>query len=269
MVDLETGDRLTPGTVLGDEPLVDVGDVSTYPSNTERTAASVEETLRALTGRGAVPIVLGGDHYITYPAVCGVVTGLADRHGISPEEVRLGYLQVDGHFDLASDNAIYGRHFHGAPARLVSELPAVGLGRMAWIGQRGLVRQEQWDYVRREDLRYYTPAEIRRRGPAEVAREALARVGEGVHGIYITIDIDIVDVTEAPGTGAISFGGLSAGEFLSLVAALRDERVVAIDLVEVAPDYDPSERTARLAATALLRFLMRPAGNGEGDGRIG
>ncbi len=276
MVDLETGERFDPGVgagsargaAAGSAPaaggLADYGDVSVYPSSPERTAASVEDALRRLAGRGAVPLVLGGDHYVTYPTVRGVVAGLADRLGLRPEEVRLGYVHVDGHFDLGSDNAIYGRHFHGTTARLVSELPSVGLGRMAWLGQRGFVRREQWEFVRRENLRYWTAADIRRRGPAEAAREALefvagAPAGEpGVHGLYVTIDIDVVDVTEAPGTGAIHFGGLTASEFLALVSGLRDERVVALDLVEVAPPYDPSERTARLAALALVRFLAGP-----------
>jgi len=261
MVDLETGDRLIPSLSLGDDvTLVDVGDVSVYPSNIGKTAESVEASLSRITARGATPLMLGGDHYVTYPAVRGVVAGLGTRLAKPPEEVRLGYIQVDAHFDLASDNTIYGRHFHGAPARLVSELPAVALGRMAWIGQRGFVRQEQWDFAQRENLRYYTPGEIRRRGAVEVVREALDRVSDGADGVYVTMDIDVVDIAEAPGTGAISFGGLAATEYLELAAALRDDRVVGLDLVEVAPNHDPTERTARLAAMALLRFLMRPAG---------
>lgn len=259
MFDLETGERLEPGPLTGAGRLVDVGDVSVYPSSTERTAASVTSAVREIAGRGARVMVLGGDHYVTYPAVRGVVEGLAQRARIAPEDVRLGYVQIDAHFDLASDNALYGSHFHGATARLVAALPAVGHSRMAWIGQRGFVRGEQLAYVKDNGLLYFTPSDIRRRGPVEVAHEVLSRVAAGTHGVYVTIDIDVVDVTEAPGTGAISFGGLTAGEFQALVAAFRDKRVVGLDLMEVAPDFDPSERTQRLAALALLRFVTDPS----------
>jgi agmatinase len=84
----------------------------------------------------------------------------------------------------------------------------------------------------------------------------LARASQDTDLIYISLDIDICDISVAPGTGSINFGGISSVEFLQIIDVLAEtENIGMIDLVEVAPFTDPAGMTARLAATALLNYL--------------
>lgn len=81
--------------------------------------------------------------------------------------------------------------------------------------------------------------------------------------MYVTVDIDVVDPTLAPGTGAINFGGITPMELLEAVEVLKQAPVGAIDLVEVAPQWDPSGVTERLAAVALINFIGRRLADGS------
>ena len=74
--------------------------------------------------------------------------------------------------------------------------------------------------------------------------------------VYVTVDIDVVDPSDAPGTGNPEPEGIGAGELLRFVRHLADLRVVGLDLVEVSPPYDPSGRTAVLAATIIREALL-------------
>lgn len=100
-------------------------------------------------------------------------------------------------------------------------------------------------------------------GIRRAVEEGLARATEGVDELYLTIDIDVVDPTLAPGTGAINFGGITPMELLEAVELLKDAPVGAVDLVEVAPQWDPSGVTERLAAVALTNLIGRRLATGS------
>ena len=91
-----------------------------------------------------------------------------------------------------------------------------------------------------------------------MVERAVAAAAEGTDAVYVTFDIDAVDPSVAPGTGTPVPGGLSAHEALSAMDVLGSSKAVgAVDLMEVAPSYDPTEGTGRLAAYLLVRFLER------------
>lgn len=247
LVDVRSGRTIA---LASDAPgLFDAGDVAIFPVDVERTTESIHTAERTALQAGALPIMLGGDHFVTYPAVLAQLEH-AERHGR-----RIGFIQFDAHFDLVDDNPVFGRYYHGSLTRRIAELPQMNTENMVWIGINGYARVEQLEFIDEHGGHAYTRADVRRRGVAEVMSEALAHATNGCDGVYISIDIDVLDGGIAAGAGSINIDGCSPGELLDAVDLLADVPVVGLDLVEVAPLLDATEYTARVAAVALTNFI--------------
>ena len=233
--------------------LGDVGDFTIYAPQLEPTTTSVRERMRGIVERGAFPIMLGGDHYVSYPLIAGYHDAKrAAGHG----KHKIGYIQVDAHLDLQDNNPTHGTHWHGSNARRASELEGIDPKNMVWIGLLDIAWRDEWDFVQRSGATTIDVDEMRRRGIEQTVADALAIAGEGCDSIYLTVDIDSVDSSAAPGTGYTSFGGLTSREFLRTLKALgQSDKIGGIDLVEVTPPYDHKGITAYLAASGLVEFL--------------
>jgi agmatinase len=119
-------------------------------------------------------------------------------------------------------------------------------------------------------MRSYFMADITRRGLDAVVDDAVeAALGDGARGVYISVDIDVVDPGMAPGTGTPEPGGITGRELLDTVQRLgRELDVVGADIVEVSPHYDqPADITARLANRVVLELLTGMALRRSGIGR--
>ena len=233
-------------------PLVDVGDALLFPNDLERSAKSITQTVRVLAERGAIPVSLGGDHYIAFPLVRGFCEGLRRRH----QHTRFGYIQIDAHLDAAGENLIWGRHWHGSNARLISELPGISKKNMAWIGINGSTWTDEWNFATTDGACMITRSEIAKIGIAEAARRALSVAADSVDAVYLSVDLDVVDVSLSPGVGSVNFGGISPTELLETVECLaRAEIIRGLDVVELCPSLDPSGVTGRLAAAVVMTFL--------------
>jgi agmatinase len=258
LLDVRSGRTISLGANANQ--LVDVGDVAIYPVDVERTVASIQAAQSAVLEAGAFPILLGGDHFVTYPAVLAQLEH-AERLGR-----HLGFIQFDAHFDLVDDNPVFGRYYHGSLSRRIAELPYMRAENMAWIGINGYARVEQLDFVLEGGGAVFTRADIRRRGIEGVVADALAHAGEGCEEIYVSIDIDVLDGGLAPGAGSINIDGCSPGELLDAVDLLSEAAIAGLDLVEVSPLLDSTEYTARVAAVALTNFICArlPQANAAG-----
>jgi agmatinase len=242
--------------VKGVPNLVDLGDLDIDPTDIKRTTDSVIRGVAGIVKRGGMPVVLGGDHYIAYPSFEGVVLGMAERK----PNPRLGYLHIDTHSDFRDEYVGGGRYNHGTAARRVSENRAVSYSNMAWLGLNGPVLDAgSYRLYRRHRLKMLTARMIRERGVRDVVREGMEAVASHTDGVYVSIDIDVVNVSEAPGTGAAVFTGIQAREFLEIMEILGTYDVIkAVDLCEVSPPLDaPGIKTADLAVTGLLALLER------------
>jgi agmatinase len=248
LYDIRTGERTAFGSL--DHKMADVGDFNLYPMDLERTTESIRSGVRAIMERGAFPVVLGGDHYITYPAFLGFCDVMEQRGA-----KRVGYIQLDAHFDLADESSIWGTHFHGSNARRASEHPMLAAENMVWIGTSGYTRTEQWDWVHQRGSHVFTIDHVRRDGATNVARQAVDLASEHCDAIYLTIDIDCLGASYAPGTGAFNVDGMTPRELLDCVDVLSKAPVGAFDFVEVAPNLDVTGVTDRIAAVAILDFL--------------
>lgn len=230
--------------------VVDIGDVPVFPNDLDRTTESVRTTVRSLTRRGAFPVLLGGDHYISYPSFWGFTEGL-------PVNVRhVGYIHIDGHLDFANESPIWGRLYHGSGARRVSELDIVDPHDMVWIGVHGFISQEQWSTIQRNRSTVFTHLDVGRLGPIEVAKRAADIAGARTDCFYVSVDIDVIDSAFVPGTGSVVLGGVTPHHVREVLGILRGANVGAIDLMEVSPPLDPSGRSMRYAAELLMHFLV-------------
>ncbi len=245
------------------EGVVDIGDIALHPGDIEGDLERITTTVETIAAAGTVPIVLGGDHTITFANA----TGVARVHG----DGDVALVHFDAHADtgdLTHYGALYG---HGTPMRRLVESGAVPGHRFVQIGLRGYwPGPETMAWMKQQGMRSYLMTEIEERGLRPVVDDAVTYAGEGAAGVFLSIDIDVVDPGMAPGTGTPEPGGLTSRQLLDSVRRIaRDTNIVGADIVEVSPPYDgPGEITAFLANRVVLEILNglaeRAAGMAEG-----
>ncbi len=224
-----------PGSVR----IVDIGDADIVHTDTLKSHANIEAGVRAMLKAGALPVTIGGDHSINIPCI-NAFDGQGPIH----------ILQIDAHLDFVDER--HGVRFgHGNPMRRAAEKDYVtGLTQ---VGIRNVSSTAKEGY---EDARAMGSNILSVRQARKLGAEALInRIPEGAR-VYVTVDIDAFCPSIAPGTGTPSHGGFLYYDVLEMMQALAQRHeVVGIDLVEVAPDYDPTGSTAILAAQLLLNTL--------------
>jgi agmatinase len=227
--------------------LADCGDAMMFPYDIERTRDSVHK-VSAKIAQQAFPIALGGDHYVMYPAYQGVV----DAH----PGAKVGVVQIDAHDDTIADDPVLGDHWCGSPIARAMEHSSITAPAVAMCGLRNFIGAKQVERHRDEGFLVITMAEARELGMEGLAEQAVKSVPKHCDVVYLTIDIDAADPSCAPGCAGPSPGGFLAHEFMDLMRALGGyQEIVAMDLVEVAPQLDPTEQTPLFAAFALFHFI--------------
>jgi agmatinase len=213
---------------LEETSLADAGNLDLTHASPAEMVGSVRA---AVAGVAGLPVLLGGEHSVTV----GAVQALADRH---PD---LTGVVLDAHLDLRDE---YGgeRLSHAATLRRLGD--RLGLHHLVVLGARSGTRDE-WTMSRLLAHCGQTGAL-----PTEVWRTIAERP------LYLSVDIDAFDPSLAPGTGNPEPLGLRVDDFVTLLSVLRGGRVVGCDLVEVSPPYDPSGRTAVLAAWLVREMIL-------------
>lgn len=224
--------------------VVDGGNVMAPPFHAAGMREAVQAAVGRVVGAGAAPVLVGGDHSITLPALRAV----AAAHG------PVALVHVDAHLDT-SDGAPWGEpHHHGTPIRHALLEGLVAPAQLWQLGLRGAWKDEhEADLVDAHGGRRFAVDRIDEDGIAAVMAEVRAGVGE--RPVYLSFDIDAVDPAFAPGTGTAVAGGLSSREALQLVRGLAGLRLCGMDLVEVAPPMDHAEITSLLAAHLVYEGL--------------
>jgi len=223
----------------GDVRMVDLGDADIVHTDTGTSHANIETGVRAILRAGALPVVIGGDHSVNIPCI-NAFDDQGDIH----------IVQIDAHLDFVDER--HGVRFgHGNPMRRAAEKPYVtGLTQLG-IRNVSSTAKEGYDAARSMGSDILSVRQVRAQGREGIA----ARIPAGAR-VYVTLDIDAFCPSIAPGTGTPSHGGFLYYEVLEILQDIaRNHEVVGVDLVEVAPDYDPTGSTAILAAQVLLNFL--------------
>ena len=238
---------------LGVEPfelltVVDAGDANIVPAWIERGHALIYRKVREVAATGAIPIVLGGDHSITWPSATAIA------------EVRrpgsIGIVHFDAHADTANDDwgVLAG---HGTPMRRLIESGAVAGKNFVQVGLRGYWPPvDVFEWMQEHGLRYHFMTEIEERGAEAVIDDAIAEALDGPDAIYLSVDIDVVDPGLAPGTGTPEPGGLISRELLRAVRRIVGAvELAGMDIVEVSPPYDHAEMTSMIANRVALEAI--------------
>ena len=233
---------------LQDLKVLDAGDVEVYSGDAERSCRDLEAAIGTVASSGAIPLILGGDHTITWPNA----TAIARARGWG----RISVIHFDAHADTG-DIEFGSLIGHGQPMRRLIESGAVRGDRFLQIGLRGYwPGPETLDWMAAQGMRSYEMTEIVHRGLTECLTEAFAIAMDDCDGVFLSVDIDVCDPGHAPGTGTPEPGGLSARQLLDAVRRIALELpVVGVDVVEVSPPYDHADITAALANRVVLEAL--------------
>ena len=233
---------------LQDLRVVDAGDVMMFSGDAARSCADLEVEVEKVARAGAIPVILGGDHTVTWPDVTGVARAVGGG--------RVSVLHFDAHADTG-DHEFGSLIGHGQPMRLLIESGAARGDRFLQIGLRGYwPPPDILDWMAAKGMRSYEMTEIVHRGLEQCLSEAFVTATDDCDGVFLSVDIDVCDPGHAPGTGTPEPGGISARQLLDAVRRVCYELpVVGMDVVEVSPPYDHADITAALGNRVVLEAL--------------
>jgi agmatinase len=211
----------------------DLGDVQTVPGNFKKTCQQVQFSIQELIDQGYIPLVMGGDHSISYP-----VTRALD---ISKASV----IHLDAHTDLRDDYA-GERYSHATVMRRIFELKPKNIIQ---IGIRSS-SEEEVQFARENGLVQFTARDVKK-NMDQVVDHLTTLEGP----LYVTVDLDVLDPAFAPRVGTPAPGGLNPLELETLILSLKDKDVMGLDVVEVSSSA-VGDITSLNAAKVLLDFLF-------------
>ncbi len=219
---------------LEDLGIADLGDCELGAGSPREQLVRAREEIRSFWRPGLVPVMLGGDHTATVPVI----------EILAPAIPELRVLQLDAHPDLRED--FLGERYNYASA-MARVMDVVAPERVYQVGMRSGAREE----YRRKAPNLY-PAHVVH--PVEAVRSLVPELRR--HPLYVTIDVDVLDPSEAPGTGAPEPCGITASDLVAIVRLLEPCSIVGTDLMEVAHAFDPSGRTAITASWVLREAIL-------------
>jgi formimidoylglutamase len=234
--------RVDPLEVL---TVVDYGDAPVTPFSIEQTLGATRAFVAEIVGADVIPIILGGDHSITYANVAA----MADRFG----QGTVGVVHFDAHADTAP--MVFGSLYsHGTPMRRLIEERHVSGRNFVQIGLRGYwPGRDVLDWMSDQGLRTHFMAEIDKRGFHDVLDIAINEALDGTDHVFVSVDMDVLDPAFAPAVGSPEPGGLSTRELLTAIRRLAHEvGICGMDVVEVSPPYEAGNNVTALAAHRVV-----------------
>ena len=222
---------------------VDFGDFAVAPGYLPESHQMITDAAEPVFESPATPVFLGGDHSVSLP----LLRAAAAKHG------PLALIHFDAHSDSWT-GYFGGKDTHGTPFRRAYEEGLLDVEHSIQVGLRGPLYDES-DYGTTEalGLELIDGPELHRIGMPAAIERIRCRVGSAQ--AYLTFDIDFVDPAFAPGTGTPEVGGFYGAQCLELIRGLAGLNILAYDLVEVMPPYDPAGVTSLLAANIVYEFL--------------
>jgi len=221
--------------------IADIGDVPVeHRHNLDEGLRDIEKYYHKVMDAGIAPLTAGGDHSITHPILKAV-----------GRDAPIGLVHVDAHCDTDGWMG-NSKFYHGAPFRNAVLDGVLDPERTIQIGIRGPA-EPAWEFSYESGMTVIHIEDFVELGVKEVIRKAREVVGDGP--TYISFDVDGLDPTYAPGTGTPEVGGLTTREAQALIRGLRGLNLVGGDVVEVAPQYDPTTNTARAGAQMMFEIL--------------
>ncbi len=229
-------------------PIADFGDVAVLQTDVPESWRRITEVAARIGELGVPLIAVGGDHGVTFPLLRGLVRGVVGK---------IGVVNLDAHFDVRPTRG--GEITSAMPFRLALEeldgaLEArnfVELGAGGWRGNRRYHQE-----LEELGALVITTRELCRGDFDGLIATALDRAADGTEGIWLSVDVDVLDAAFMPGTAAPGIAGLTPMQVMEVIWAFAQRpEALGIDLMELAPIYDPSGISSRLVAQLLLTFV--------------
>lgn len=236
------------GVDIGGLSVCDIGNVKPVEGDSGETHARVSSIVSRIVAGGAVPIVLGGGHDITFANVRGMCSAIGSS---------AGGINIDAHLDVR--RVVNGRMSSGTPfRRVLEELDGKVKGRnLVEIGAHGnLNSKENFEYAKARHVKIITLDMVRRLGMRVAMRTALATASAGTAACFVSADVDSLPQYAAPGSSAPSPIGIEVDEMLEACFIAGSSRHVRLfDIMELNPKYDADGRTANIASAMIMEFL--------------
>ena len=213
-------------------PVHDMGDLELPLGDKEEAFRWIRKALQGILAAKKFPILLGGDHLITLPIIGEVLKVYPD----------LQLIQIDAHADLRED--YLGETLsHSTVMRKITDF--LGQGRLFQIGVRSGTEEEFQRAEKMESI-------------VSLDGSSLKNLVKRLKGkpVYLSLDLDVIDPGHLPGVGTPEPGGLTFPEFLSLLKTLHSLHVIGFDVVELTPDYDPTQISSVTASVILREMIL-------------
>lgn len=230
--------------------VVDYGDVEVIPGDAETSFNRAEEKLGQIVKAGAVPIVLGGDHGVTYPALSAIAQNMKGS---------LGIIHFDSHIDLEDDIRFHAAwQFMGA-----FELENISPRNMSQIGIRSLDNCMTWRAnAIRLGVESHTITDVEDHGIEAIVDSAIETATDGTEAVYVTLDVDVIDPVYCPAQKYPDPAGLTSREIMKALRLIGSEKIAGFDITCLSPRYDSSngdgaQLAARCAATVIGTIALQ------------
>jgi arginase family enzyme len=221
----------------------DYGDVEVVPHDTAQTLRHAEEKVSHIVGAGAVPVVLGGDHTTPIPVLRAISTKL---------DHPIGLVSFDSHLDLSDTPECWG----SVQWAKTFELGIVRPENFAIIGIRSNRNTIFEKHVADElGIRFFTIDEVKHCGIKEVVQEAVRLAKKDTDGLYLSLDVDVMEPGLVPSQKAPEFWGMTVDEMMKALRVLSREKLVGYDVCEMTPDYDVNGMGAQFCARTVVEIL--------------
>ncbi|EOD01693.1 agmatinase [Caldisalinibacter kiritimatiensis] len=217
---------------LEDTNIFDAGDLELSFGNTEKVMKDIKEFTKGIVEDGKTPVMIGGEHLVSYPAIEAVYEKYNDLY----------VLHFDAHADLREEY-MGEKLSHASVIRRVWDF--VGDNRIYQFGIRSGERKEfQWakEHTNLTKFNY------------EGLDEAIETIGD--KPVYITIDLDVFDPSVFPGTGTPEPGGISFNDMMDIISKIKKLNIVGADVVELSPHYDASGVSTAVACKVLRELVL-------------
>ncbi|HYC26992.1 MAG TPA: agmatinase family protein [Nitrososphaerales archaeon] len=231
---------------LNEGRIVDLGDVTGLSDDVLKSHNTIEEELAEAYVDGSLLVALGGDNSVSLPCL----------KAFAGKFRRIGLIVIDSHLDLRGE--IGGKptsgSSYGLAVRSIRGLPPT---RVVEVGHHGFLNSKSYiQTARKMGIELVGADEVAARGAKAVAEEAYRKASRGAEAVYLSIDLDAVDLASVSGVSAPSSGGISSRELFEMAFEIaRRDKVKGADIVELAPSLDPTGRSQLVAATVLVHLV--------------
>jgi len=219
--------------------VADTGDAAVTPGDTRQSQLNIEDAVHEISEQ-ATPIVIGGDHSISYPDI----KGWAEANDYED----IGLIHFDCHADTGEDGLTGFEYDHGAWVKRVFDEGIMAGENYTLIGPRGFwPAPDTYEGMRDAGMKWYTSMDVEAMDLDDIVQDAVERAQDGTDAVWLSFDVDVMEPAYCPGTGEPEPGGLVPREAIYMVREVvkaLDPDEFGFDVVEVAPQFDVSDSSS-------------------------